>query len=183
MRRLGSQTSSHIRSSRLSTGRCSTANRSFRRTSPTWIRSTICSTLTRSSPPRQFSSLLTTCTWLNVFFEWIFYSSTQIYLYRNSHLSTLYSTVKSRTEMTVNTTTRQCTGGYLQCKQGTMLHIAVKTVKSNTVSTGQKGSKSTYNCPKWYVNAHAYMLQEFCTDSEIKHCMFTSQVLKLMITG
>jgi len=28
----------------------------------------------------------------------------------------------------------------------------VKTAKSRTVSTGQKGSKSTYSCPKRYVN-------------------------------
>jgi len=30
-------------------------------------------------------------------------------------------------------------------------YSTVKTVKSRTVSTGQKGSKSTYNCPKRYV--------------------------------
>ena len=32
----------------------------------------------------------------------------------------------------------------------------VKTVKSRTVSTGQKGSKSTYNCPKRYVNEETH---------------------------
>ena len=34
----------------------------------------------------------------------------------------------------------------------TARYDTVKTVKSRTVSTGQKGSKSTYNCPKRYVN-------------------------------
>jgi len=32
----------------------------------------------------------------------------------------------------------------------------VKTVKSRTVSTGQKGSKSTYICPKRYVNEETH---------------------------
>jgi len=33
---------------------------------------------------------------------------------------------------------------------------AVKTLKSRTVSTGQKGSKSTYNCPKRYVKEETH---------------------------
>jgi len=32
----------------------------------------------------------------------------------------------------------------------------VKTVKSRTVSIGSKGSKSTYNCPKRYVNEETH---------------------------
>ena len=32
----------------------------------------------------------------------------------------------------------------------------VKTVKSRTVSTEQKGSKSTYNCPKRYINKETH---------------------------
>ena len=31
-------------------------------------------------------------------------------------------------------------------------YYTAKTVKNRTVSTGQKSSKSTYNCPKRYVN-------------------------------
>ena len=50
-----------------------------------------------------------------------------IFLFRNSQLSTLYSTVKSRTEMTINNHNRkvsgQCTDRYFQRKQGTVLNI------------------------------------------------------------
>ena len=40
---------------------------------------------------------------------------------------------------------------------------AVKTVNSSTVSTGQKGSKNIYNCPKRYVNE-----QTRCTKQNVK---------------
>jgi len=38
----------------------------------------------------------------------------------------------------------------------------VKTVKSGTVSTEQKGSKSTYNCPTRYVNDETH-----CTKTKL----------------
>jgi len=53
--------------------------------------------------------------------------SVTIDLFRNSQLNTLYSTVKSRTEMTIisqnRKVSRQFTDRYLQCKQGTVLNI------------------------------------------------------------
>jgi len=47
-------------------------------------------------------------------------------------------------------------------------HNAVKTVKSRTVSTGQKSSKSTYNCPERQVNeeTHLYTLSMSCSNSK-----------------
>jgi len=37
------------------------------------------------------------------------------------------------------------------------IYNIVKTVNSRTVSTGQKGSKSTYKCPKRYVSKYFSM--------------------------
>ena len=47
-------------------------------------------------------------------------------------------------------------------------HNTVKTVKSRTVSTGQKSSKSTYNCPERQVNeeTHLYTLSMSCSNSK-----------------
>ena len=58
-----SLTSSHIRSSRRSTGLCSTPSRSFHRTSRTYRRSKTFSILTLSSPANQYNSLQMTCTY------------------------------------------------------------------------------------------------------------------------
>ena len=38
-----------------------------------------------------------------------------------------------------------------------------KTIKSRTVSTGQKGSKSIYNCPERYVNEEAHCFNLYDT--------------------
>ena len=51
----------------------------------------------------------------------------------------------------------QLTGGLNEWMNDLSTQIqCCKTVKSRTVSTGQKGSNSTYNCPKRYVNEETH---------------------------
>ena len=50
----------------------------------------------------------------------------------------------------------------------------VKIIKSRTVSTGQKGSKSTYNCSKRYVNEETH-----CTKT--KHYYLLNIIIDIII--
>ena len=81
-----------------------------------------------------------------------------------------------------------------QSIEGTSRHLStqieyntVKTVKSITVSTGQKGSKSTYNCPERYVNERTHctmmrslLLSMFCLLWLIKLLLFCFRYFFLM---